>query len=81
MLSSLEAVLMLIVFNFYFFSKNNVKSILNIVKLVFDGNIICHFTFFVDEFKEGYCLPEYSEKFFDKLSIITFEDDRSKTVI
>ena len=48
--------------------------------LVFNNNsdILCHFTFFVDEFKKGYPIPKYSKDFFDKISKITFDGEKSK---
>ena len=77
-LSVLNAILVFIEFNFYFYSNCDVKSIQDVVKLVFNSEIICHFTFFVDEFKEGYAIPNYSENFFDKISKITFSSEKSK---
>lgn len=73
-----EATLMLIELNFYFYSNDDIKSIPDVVKLVFDGNIICYFTFFVDEFKKEKALPSFSEDFFDKISKITFNSEISK---
>ena len=77
-LSVVKAVLVLIEFNFYFYSDENVKSNLDIVNLIYNSDIICHFTFFVDEFKKGYTIPNFSKSFFDKISKITFDSEKSK---
>ena len=73
-----EATLMLIELNFYFYSDMDVKSNHNLVKLVFDSDIICYLTFLVDEFKAGSDIPRFSEDFFDKISKITFNSEISK---
>lgn len=76
--TSMEAVLIIVELNFYFFSKGNFKSINNVNDLIFNGNLIYHLSFFVDEFKEDLSIPNYSEKFFQNLSDIKFDGKKSE---
>ena len=77
-LTTIEAVLSVVEFNFYFYSNANIKSINNVSNLIFNGNIISHLTFHVDDFKNDLPLPIYSEEYFQHLGNIKFDGKKSK---
>lgn len=76
--ASMEAVLTIVELNFVFFSNWDFKSINDVIDLIFNGNIISHLSFFVDEFNMDFQIPYYCESFFQKLSNIKFDGKRSK---
>lgn len=77
-LTTVDAVLNIVQFNFYFHSDGNIESLKKINEIVYNGNIISYLTFNVDDFKEAFQIHDYSEKFFQNLSNIKFDTIRSE---
>lgn len=73
---NVEALLMLINFNYFYYSNLNCSRVKSFEK-VFGGNIIQYLSFFTDEFKSMEVGPDYDERFFDDLKKLDYEDERS----
>ena len=72
-----EALLMLIEFNYFYYSGMKCSRYSAIGK-VFGGDIIQYVSFFTDEFKSMHVLPDFDESFFDDLRNVDYEDDRAR---
>ncbi len=75
--ANVEALLMLINFNYFYYSDMRCSRIKSIEK-VFGGDIIQYVSFFTDEFKSMHVLPDFDESFFDDLRNVDYEDDRAR---
>ncbi len=74
---NVEALLMLIEFNYFYYSGMKCSRYSAIGK-VFGGDIIQYVSFFTDEFKSMHVLPDFDESFFDDLRNVDYEDDRAR---
>lgn len=75
--SHVVAILMLINFNYFYYTGMRCSRVRSIEK-VFGGNIIQYLSFFTDEFKSMPNLPDFDETFFDNLKNASYEDDRAR---
>lgn len=76
---NIEGLLMLINFNYFYYSNMKCSRIKSIEK-VFGGDIIQYLSFFTDEFKSMKELPDYDESFFKNLKKADFEDERARNL-
>ena len=74
---NIEALLMLINFNYFYYCNMNCSRVKSVEK-VFGGNIIQYLSFFTDDFKSMQDLPDYDESFFDNLKSVDYEDERAR---
>ncbi|MBE6499789.1 MAG: hypothetical protein E7Z80_04485 [Methanobrevibacter thaueri] len=75
--SDIESLLMLINFNYFYYSKMKCSRV-KVVKEIFGGNIIEYLSFLTDDFMMMDDLPDYDENFFNKLKKVNFKDKKSK---
>ena len=75
---NIEALLMLINFNYFYYCNMNCSRVKSIEK-VFGGNIIQYLSFFTNDFiKSMQDLPDYDDSFFDDLKSVHYEDERAR---
>ncbi len=72
-----EALLMLIQFNYFYYSNMRCSRMKTIEK-VFCGDILQYLSFFTDDYKSMQELPDYDDSFFKNMKKVAFEDDRAR---
>ena len=77
-LESVEAVLFIILFNLYYFSHYQDKSLPNTIDLVCNNDIIRHLAFQLEDFKMECCVCKDFETFIKKISKINFDNEKTK---
>ena len=75
----IKALLMLIEFNYFYYSNMRCSRV-GTIERVFCGDIILYLSFFTDEFKLMGDLPDYDDSFFTNLRSLTFEDEKTRII-
>ena len=76
-LEDMEALLMIIQFNYYYYSKKKCSRYAAYEK-AFESDIIQYLSFFTEDYKSLPELPDFDESFFRNLKNVSFEDERAR---
>ncbi|MBO6109639.1 MAG: hypothetical protein J6P12_02045 [Methanobrevibacter sp.] len=75
--NDIEGFLMLIQFNYFYYSKMGCSRF-KVMEMGCGGDIIQYLSFFTDEYKLFPDLPDYDESFFNNLKNMTYGDERAR---
>lgn len=75
--NDIEGLLMLIQFNYFYYSKMRCKRF-KVMEMGFGGDIIQYLSFFTDDYKLFPELPDYNEYFFEDLKNMQYKDERAR---
>ena len=75
--NDIEGFLMLIQFNYFYYSKMGCSRF-KVMEMGCGGDIIQYLSFFTDEYKLFPDLPDYDESFFNNLKNMTYVDERAR---